>query len=169
MFKFTSAEKETVKSVVARLSVKRISDIEIISEVYHLTGKTVTTKTIWNVRQQIKKESYYWYQRLREGNYEYIHEFKEKIREMESLMKKHHEIIDDNQHNPQIHQTSLAELHKLNITFANYFDVAPPIVGAYTTSNLYIKLIPLSQLKRPVLTLIMFYLSFGSYCGHWRN
>jgi len=43
----------------------------------------------------------------------------------------HHKIIsrndNDSVYNPAIIQTSLAELHKLNITLSNYFDVAPAI------------------------------------------
>ena len=31
---------------------------------------------------------------MREGQYEYIHEFKERINEILSLQKKHHQIID---------------------------------------------------------------------------
>ena len=66
---------------------------------------------------------------MREGEYEYIHEFKERIDEILSLQKNHHQIIDANEDNPQIQQTSLAELHRLNITLSNYFDVAPDIIG----------------------------------------
>ena len=36
---------------------------------------------------------------------------------------------------PQIQQTSLAELHRLNITLVNYFDVAPTIVNGITLST----------------------------------
>ncbi|MGA8842701.1 MAG: hypothetical protein WB511_03890 [Nitrososphaeraceae archaeon] len=45
---------------------------------------------------------------IRGRQYEYIHEFKERIDEILSLQKKHHEIIEKNEHNPQIEQTSLA-------------------------------------------------------------
>ena len=65
---------------------------------------------------------------MREGQHEYIHEFKERINEILSLQKKHHEIIEKNEHSPQIQRTSLAELHRLNITLSNYFDVAPDII-----------------------------------------
>jgi hypothetical protein len=65
---------------------------------------------------------------MREGEYEYIHEFKERINEILDLQKKHHQIIDNNEHNPQI-QTSLAELHRLSITLSNLYDVAPTIIG----------------------------------------
>ena len=42
-------------------------------------------------------------------------------------------MIDNNKDNPQIQQTSLAELHKLNITLSNYFDVAPGITLSKTS------------------------------------
>ena len=51
---------------------------------------------------------------MREGEYDYIHEFKERINEILFLQNKHHQIIDSNEHNPQIQQTSLAELHRLS-------------------------------------------------------
>ncbi|MDQ5868107.1 MAG: hypothetical protein M3530_00095, partial [Thermoproteota archaeon] len=60
------------------------------------------------------------------GQYEYIHEFKERIDEILWLQRKHHEIIDSREPTT-VKQSSLAELHKLNITLANYFDNAPYI------------------------------------------
>ena len=53
---------------------------------------------------------------MREGQYEYIHEFKERINEILWLQKKHHEIIDSPTEPTSVKQTSLAELHRLNIT-----------------------------------------------------
>ena len=66
---------------------------------------------------------------MREGQFEYIHEFKERIDEILWLQKKHHEIIDSPTESTSNKQTSLAELHRLNITLSNYFDVAPTIIG----------------------------------------
>jgi hypothetical protein len=83
---------------------------------------------LYYVRQQIKKDSYHWYKAMQQGQFEYIHEFKERIDEILWLQKKHHDIIDNNP-NPSVQQTSLAELHRLNITLSNYFDVAPDIIG----------------------------------------
>ena len=64
---------------------------------------------------------------MREGEYEYLHEFKERINEIMDLQKKLHSIIDNNENNPAIQINAIAELHKLNITLSNYFDVAPAI------------------------------------------
>jgi hypothetical protein len=66
---------------------------------------------------------------MREGEYEYIHEFKERINEILFLQMKHHQIIYRNEDNPQIQQTSLAELHRLSVTLSNLYDVAPTIIG----------------------------------------
>lgn len=54
---------------------------------------------------------------MREGKYEYIHEFKERVNEIMSLQKKHHQIIDNNEHNPTVQQTSLADLHRLSLPY----------------------------------------------------
>jgi outer membrane protein assembly factor BamA len=125
--KFTAKERAEIKSIVATLTIKRIPDSMIIKHIQNTTGQTVSRMTLWNVRQQLKKDSYHWYKVLREGEYEYLHEFKERINEIIDLQRQHHEIIIENQANPSTVQTSLAELHKLNITLSNYFDVAPSI------------------------------------------
>ena len=111
------------------LSIKRIPEQEIIKTVFDQTNETISERYLYAVKQQIKRESYHWYKTMREGNYEYVHEFRERISEIMSLQKKHHQIIDSNEHNPQIQQTSLAELHRLSITLSNLYDVAPTIIG----------------------------------------
>ena len=55
---------------------------------------------------------------MHEGQFEYILEFKERIDEILWLQKKHHSVIDSTD-NPSVQQTSLAELHRLNITLGN--------------------------------------------------
>jgi hypothetical protein len=129
MAKFTYEERNSIKVLIATLTIKRIPDAEIIREVHKATNKTITRKTIYNVRNRIKKESYSWYKTLREGEFEYIYEFKERINEIIWLQQKHHDIIQNNINFPHIQQASLVELHKLNLTLSNYFDVAPDIIG----------------------------------------
>ena len=134
MPKFTNAERRTVKSIVATLSLKRLPDNEIIKAIYEQTDKTIKRRALYDLRQSIKRDSYRWYKTMREGEYEYLHEFKERINEILFLQKKHHEIIDNNEQNPTVQQSSLAELHRLNITLSNYFDVAPSIINDSTLS-----------------------------------
>lgn len=131
MVKFTNRERTEIQNIVASLTIKRIPDPLIIKDVQNTTGHTITRMTLWNIRQRLKKESYKWYSQLREGEYEYLHEFKERINEIMDLQRMHHEIIirndNDRVYNPTIIQNSLAELHKLNITLSNYISVAPSI------------------------------------------
>lgn len=136
MPKYTAKEQAEIQSIVANLTIKRIPDAMIIKHIENTTGKTVARSTLWNVRQRIKKESSKWYSQLRQGEYEFIHEFKERINEIVDLQRQHHEIIIRNQDNPSVVQTSLAELHKLNITLSNYFSVAPSIVNDVTVSTI---------------------------------
>jgi hypothetical protein len=80
--KFTVGERSLVKSLVASLSIKRIPDTDIIKEIEEQTHKTISRTGLHRIRQQIKKDSYHWYKTMREGEYEYIHEFKERISEI---------------------------------------------------------------------------------------
>ena len=127
MPKFTGPERNLIQSIVANLTIKRIPDPEIMKEVSSQTKKSISAKSLYNIRQRIKKESSKWYSQLRQGEHEYIHEFKERINEIVDLQKRHYKIIEDNQNNPSVQQASLSELHRLNITLSNYFDVAPSI------------------------------------------
>jgi hypothetical protein len=127
--KFTNGERIAVKSIIASLSIKRIPDNEIIKEMYNQTNETITRQTLYDLRQSIKRESFKWYKTMREGEYEYIHEFKERINEILDLQRRHHEIVDNENIPIPIKQTSLAELHRLSITLSNLYDVAPTIIG----------------------------------------
>ena len=130
--KFNAEERALVKSIVAMLTIKRIPNSEIIKEVYNQTKKTISDQTLCNIRDRIKRDSYQWYKIMREGEYEYIHEYRERINEILDLQKRHYEIADSPIVPIPIKQASLFELHKLTVTLSNIFDVAPFIIG---TSN----------------------------------
>jgi hypothetical protein len=132
MPKFTCTERLTVKNIVAMLTIKRIPDAEIIKSIFDQTGKTTTVSNLTRIKQEIKRDSYHWYKIMREGEYEYIHEFRERINEILDLQKRHYAIADSPTVPIPIKQASLFELHKLTVTLSNLFDVAPYITS---TSN----------------------------------
>ena len=104
---FTYAERTLIKSIVACLSIKRVPETEIINEIFRQTNKTISSVALFKIKKRIKKESYHWYKTMREGQFEYIHEFKERIDEILWLQKKHHEIIDSCAESTSNKQTSL--------------------------------------------------------------
>ena len=96
MGKFNAQERALIKSMVATLTIKRIPDTEIIKAIFDQTNKTISKQALCDIRNRIKRDSFNWYKTMREGEFEYIHEFKERINEILCLQKKHHEIIDNN-------------------------------------------------------------------------
>lgn len=124
MSKFTSAEKATVRSIVATMSIKKIPESEIIREIERQTSKVVSRRFLGNVKQQIKKESARWYSALRQGEYEYIHEFKERVNEIADQQRRHYQILDSDVPT-SVKQGSLSALHKLNVILSNYYDIVP--------------------------------------------
>ena len=91
--KFTYAERQLVRSIVANLTLKDTRS-NIMQEVFNRTNKTLSRTGTLPYRQQNQARVVKWYKTMREGEYEYIHEFKERINEILDLQKKHHEIID---------------------------------------------------------------------------
>ena len=132
MGKFNAEERALIKSTVALLTIKRIPDSDIIKSIFDQTNKTISKQALNGIRRRIKKESFKWYKTMREGEYEYIHEFKERINEIMSLQKKHHEIIDSTAEPTTVKQASLTELHRLSITLSNLFDIVPTIINDIT-------------------------------------
>ena len=124
MSKFTYAERATIKSIVATLSIKRIPEAEILREIERQTDKVVSRRFLANVKQQIKKESSKWYSQLRQSEYEYIFEFKERVNEIVHLQRRHYQIVDSDV-TATVKQASLAALHKLNVTLSNSYDIVP--------------------------------------------
>lgn len=129
MPKFTYTERTQIKDIVATLSLKRISDEQIIEFIVGRFNKTISGRNLRSYKQQIKKDSYRWYSMMRENRYEYIAAYKERINEIIALQEMHHEIILRNRNSPQICQTSLAELHRLNITYSNYIEILPYVIN----------------------------------------
>jgi hypothetical protein len=127
--KFTSIEKQEIENIVANLTIKTIPDQLIIKHIFNQTGKTISRRSLVNVRQRLKRESFKWYSQLRKDNYEFIHEFRQRIKEINDLQEKHYLIVNSEKEPTYIKQTSLSELHKLTITLSNLYDIAPYIVS----------------------------------------
>lgn len=126
-----------MKAIVNLYSLKRFTNEEIIKKIFEETKEKVTSVYISQVRQTIKKEAAKWYQSVRENEFEYIYQFKERIEEIIWLQKKHYDIIVDaeGEGDYETVQTSLAELHRLNVTLSNYYDVAPAIMVDHNNKN----------------------------------
>jgi len=124
-----------VKSIVASLTIKRIPEPEITKAIFDQTNKTITDRYLVTLRQSIKRESFKWYKTMREGEYEYIHAFRERIAEIMDLQKRHHAILDSPTEPTTVKQSSLQELHRLSITLSNLYDVAPSIVNGIAVST----------------------------------
>ena len=67
MSKYTYAERQLLKDIVASLTIKRIPEAEILAEVYKQTNKTLSHSGLFRVKKSIKYESYKWYSKLEGG------------------------------------------------------------------------------------------------------
>ena len=100
MPKFTAPESTLIKSIVASLSIKRIPEPEIINEIYYQTNKTISKVALFNIKKRIKWDSYHWYKTMRNGEFEYVHEFRERINEILFLQKEASSDRDEKRRQP---------------------------------------------------------------------
>lgn len=125
MDRFTAEERRIVDSIVSTLSIKRIPDSDITDEIRRQTNKDkISRQSLYKIKQRIKKESAKWYSQLRQSEYEYLYEFKERVNEIADLQRRHYQIVDS-EAPTTVKQASLIALHKLNVTLSNYYDVVP--------------------------------------------
>ena len=82
MSKFLQKDRESIKSIVAALTIKRISDNDIIKVIFDQTSKTITDRYLSTIKGANQTRIIPLVQTIREGQYEYIHEFKERINEI---------------------------------------------------------------------------------------
>ena len=134
MSKYTVAERALVKSIVATLSIKRIPEPEIINEIYNQTNKTIAKLHYTKLKRESKRNLSNGTRLCVKVSMNISTSSKKGLMKY-SLQKKHHEIIDSLTEPTTVKQTSLAELHRLNITLSNYFDVAPDIINGSTLST----------------------------------
>jgi len=138
MAKYSFAEREFIKSLIAAASIKRLTDKEIIEDIQkHFPDRgAVTRNYLTKMRTSIKKQSYQWFNEMRQGKYDYIHTFRERMNEIIDLQKWHQNIINDNKLPISVKQVSAIELHKLNLSLANYLDVLPSIIGSQNNATI---------------------------------
>ena len=99
--------------------------------------KTITRTGLFYVRKAIKKESYQWYKTLREGEYEYIHEFKERINEIHLMQRSTMRSWTTRTYQLLSKPLSLNSID-YRLPSANLYDVAPTIIGVGANATISI-------------------------------
>ena len=77
-----TTEWTLINSMVAVYQLRKYQMLRLLIKIYRQINRTITRTGLFYVRKQIKNDSYHWYETMREGEYEYIHEFKERISEI---------------------------------------------------------------------------------------
>jgi hypothetical protein len=94
--KFRHKQRIVVQSIVADLTIKGIPDKIILQHIENQTGETISDRSLRNIRERIKRDSFDWYCKLKSSRHEYIHQFRQRVAEISNLQSQHHEIISKN-------------------------------------------------------------------------
>jgi hypothetical protein len=76
---FTKSEREYVKALVHSLSLKRLTDQEIVQWSHDEKQIDLDRSTVSKMRNQIEQNAEKWYIELRQSRYKYIATYKERL------------------------------------------------------------------------------------------
>lgn len=91
--KRTKVEQECVNSIIQNLSLKRLTDQEMVDYLHNEKQIDIARPTVTNTRNRIEKSAEKWYIELKQSRYKYIATYKERLDSLLSYQKKPHEII----------------------------------------------------------------------------
>ena len=123
---FTKSEREYVKALVHGLSLKRITDQEIVQWLHDEKEIDIDRSTVSKMRNQIEQNAEKWYIELRQSRYKYIATYKERLDSLLSYQKKLHDIISDTKKD-EVKIRAISELHSIEMDLFNLWKQLPEL------------------------------------------
>lgn len=119
----TKAQKEYVRAVVQNLALQRFSDPEIVD---YLAEKGIVSArcTVNQIKKQIEKQAAKWYIELRQSQYKYIANYKERLDSLLSYQKILHDIISTTK-KEEIKIRAISELTSIEMNIFNLWRQLP--------------------------------------------
>ena len=77
--KRSKSEQEYVKSLIHNLSLQRLTDQEIVDYLHNEKGIEIARTTVNATRNRIERSAEKWYIDLRNSNYRYLAQYKQRI------------------------------------------------------------------------------------------
>ena len=131
---FTKSEREYVKALVHGLSLKRITDQEIVQWLHDEKEIDLDRSTVSKMRNQIEQNAEKWYIELRQSRYKYIATYKERLDSLLSYQKKLHDIIS-NTNKDEVKLRAISELHSIEMSIFSLWKQLPALDIVDTKDN----------------------------------
>ncbi len=122
--KRTKAEQEYVKTIIQSLSLRRLTDQEIVDHLHNEKQIEIGRSTVTYIRNNLEKQAEKWYIDLRNSAYKYLAQYKQRIDSLLSYQKALHEIIAVTKRE-DIKIRAITELHSIEMDILSLWKQLP--------------------------------------------
>jgi hypothetical protein len=113
-----------VSAIIQNLSLKRLTDQEIVEYLHNEKQIEIARSTVTNTRNRIEKQAAKWYLDLRQSESKYISAYKQRIDSLLSYQKILHELIATTKRE-EIKVRAISELHSIEMDIFNLWKQLP--------------------------------------------
>jgi hypothetical protein len=127
--KLSKKQRDHLKQLVIQCVLSRFSTIEALHYIKERLHVSISERYFYRVKTQIASDTNQQIAYFTKNKDAYLHEFYQRILEIEYLQKKMWELYDKNENDPEFQLGCIKELRMLTMTLVDLYNILPNITG----------------------------------------
>jgi hypothetical protein len=129
MKKFTKKRREELMQLVIKCVLSRFTTVEALQFIGEKLHVSISRRYYFQIKRKITNDTNKQLVYFIKNKNAYLHEFYQRIVEIEFLKKKMWELYDNNEKDPEFQLDCIKELRKLTITLVDLYQILPSVTG----------------------------------------
>jgi hypothetical protein len=127
--KFTKKQREQLKRLVLECVLSRFTTVEALQYINEKLHISISRRYYFLVKRRMTNDTHKQLAHFTKNKDAYLHEFYQRILEIEFLQKKMWELYDNNEKDPEFRLDCIKELRMLTMTLVDLYKILPGISG----------------------------------------
>jgi hypothetical protein len=127
--KFTKRRREELRQLVIQCILSRFTTVEALQYIREKLHVSISRRYYFQVKRKITSDTSKQLQYFTRNKNAYLHEFYQRILEIQFLQKKMWELHDNNEKDPEFRLGCVKELRMLTMTLVDLYKILPGISG----------------------------------------
>ena len=125
--KFSKKQRDQLKQLVIQCVLSRFTTIEALRHIREKLHVSISERYYFQIKTKITDDTNIQIVYFTKNKDAYLHEFYERILEIEYLQKKLWELFDNNEEDPEFQVGCIKELRMLTMTLVDLYNILPNI------------------------------------------
>jgi hypothetical protein len=127
--KLSKRQREQLKRLVLQCVLSRFTTVEALQYIREKLHNSISRRYYFQIKRRIASDTNKQLARYTKNKDAYLHEFYQRIVEIEFLHKKMWELYDNNEKDPKFRLECIKELRMLTMTLVDLYKILPGITG----------------------------------------